>query len=455
LTFPCNLTFCSYDGVYASKEQRVGGGGSLDLPAAVAAELGLEKSSLTGTWDFSHSLQIIWNNSLARHPVVEELITLMFGVMDDYRVGQAGAVFRARAAELGHLVLTNKKRQTTRFVRSLVRGMQAFLRNLPTLIIIMAGKYESAARERRNTEAREVLATLSKLRDPRNLLLAVGLAQLLELYTVASLQAQHSRRFPTQAWSVVMQMREKVAALGERWEWGQEELQYAGIEPPAVVKERLVKEGIYKPKVSEACARGNRVRKDTELLKEGEKVKDLFDEEGESVMPLAGEVAMSVPLVWRARRGRGLHGGDEEDGRSGATKNLTEEDVARVEEELQELARDIVETWLERQQQTSMEKAASAAFAAKFDWGDDRARVEDEGASARVGVQHTMKMRELLTQVVEELPELQAAKFEDVDLMLDGFSSFLKYRTKEKASMQVEDHEIFQSWFKVRGEMHF
>jgi hypothetical protein len=57
--------------------------------------------------------------------------------------------------------------------------------------------------------------------------------------------------------------------------------------------------------------------------------------------------------------------------------------------------------------------------------------------------------------VVEELPELQAAKFEDVDLMLDGFSSFLKYRTKEKASMQVEDHEVFQSWFKVRGGMHF
>ena len=57
--------------------------------------------------------------------------------------------------------------------------------------------------------------------------------------------------------------------------------------------------------------------------------------------------------------------------------------------------------------------------------------------------------------VVEELPELQAAKFEDVDLMLDGFSSFLKYRTKEKASMQVEDHKVFQSWFKVRGGMHF
>ena len=39
--------------MYASAEQRVGGGGSLDLPEGVAAELGLEEGSLTGTWDYS------------------------------------------------------------------------------------------------------------------------------------------------------------------------------------------------------------------------------------------------------------------------------------------------------------------------------------------------------------------------------------------------------------------
>ena len=46
--------------------------------------------------------------------VVEEVIDLVFAVMDDYRTGKAGTVFRVRAGEMGHLVLSNKARQTTR-----------------------------------------------------------------------------------------------------------------------------------------------------------------------------------------------------------------------------------------------------------------------------------------------------------------------------------------------------
>ena len=52
-----SLTF-SYDGVYAPAEQRVAGGGCLDLPGAVAAELGLAEGSISGTWDFAHNLQV-------------------------------------------------------------------------------------------------------------------------------------------------------------------------------------------------------------------------------------------------------------------------------------------------------------------------------------------------------------------------------------------------------------
>ena len=54
----------SYDGVYATPEQRVGGGGCggcggcLDLPGAMAAELGLADGSISGTWDFAHNLQV-------------------------------------------------------------------------------------------------------------------------------------------------------------------------------------------------------------------------------------------------------------------------------------------------------------------------------------------------------------------------------------------------------------
>ena len=36
------------------------------------------------------------------------------------------------------------------------------------------------------------------------------------------------------------------------------------------------------------------------------KIRDLFDEEGKSLVPLAGEVIMEVPLVWRSRRGQNV-----------------------------------------------------------------------------------------------------------------------------------------------------
>jgi hypothetical protein len=55
------LVHFAYDGVYATKEQRVAGGGSLNLVKFVAVELGLEEGDITGTWDVAHQLQIIWH----------------------------------------------------------------------------------------------------------------------------------------------------------------------------------------------------------------------------------------------------------------------------------------------------------------------------------------------------------------------------------------------------------
>ena len=37
------------------------GGGSLNLVKFVVEDLGLKEGDLTGTWDVSHQLQIIWN----------------------------------------------------------------------------------------------------------------------------------------------------------------------------------------------------------------------------------------------------------------------------------------------------------------------------------------------------------------------------------------------------------
>ena len=52
------LRHVSYDGVYASPEERVAGGGCLSLVDNVTDVLGLAKGDITGIWDTGHNLQV-------------------------------------------------------------------------------------------------------------------------------------------------------------------------------------------------------------------------------------------------------------------------------------------------------------------------------------------------------------------------------------------------------------
>ena len=50
-----------------------------------------------------------------------------------------------------------------------------------------------------------------------------------------------------------------------------------------------------------------------------------------------------------------------------------------AEQELQGIAKDIIEEWDKRQQQSSLEQAAYAAFGETYDWGEDEVKVQAEG----------------------------------------------------------------------------
>ena len=309
-------------------------------------------------------------------------------------------------------------------------------------------------REGRNTKAREVLATLSQLRDPRNVLLASGVFQLLEHYVEASVQGQHSYRFPTQAWSVMLAEKEKVGALGKKWLWGEDKLKFTGLEAPAKVKEKLVEEGKFVPVVPKGSAQASRHQRVGErvnlqeagLLEEGGCISDLYNEEGESVKPLAGEAILEVPQDWRRTR-RGLFSAS--DGRGGDTRQLTDKDVEMVEETLEGLAKNIEEKWEQRMQQTELEKASFAAFSKVFDWEEDHGKVTQEGVEAQVSMQSALKMRNLLTNLLDALPANYVEKFTVIEV-LDGYASYLKYCTKELDTMHQGEHELYKSWFKVR-----
>ena len=80
--------------------------------------------------------------------------------MKTMHCGKASTHFLEKAKELENIVLTNKTYQTTRFVRSLLRGITAGLRNLPTLVAIIGEDYNEAILSSNNTEAKNLKNTL-------------------------------------------------------------------------------------------------------------------------------------------------------------------------------------------------------------------------------------------------------------------------------------------------------
>ena len=99
--------------------------------------------------------------------------------------------------ELHYAILSNKKNQTTRFVRALLRGIQSLLRNLPCIYAIHGQIAKESAEEFDNTTAKIALKQQEKISDGTFIASIVGLVQILEEYALVSLDAQSSKFFRT------------------------------------------------------------------------------------------------------------------------------------------------------------------------------------------------------------------------------------------------------------------
>ena len=126
-----------YDGVYASPDERLRGGGGLSLSDNFAEVLGLEAGDVTGNHDMSHNLQLVYSDVFQHDrtgdKTMKKITKEVYSVMSDYNTGQAGSIFMEAAGQMNHAVLKNQSRQKTRFVRSDLRGLQAYMTNLPTI----------------------------------------------------------------------------------------------------------------------------------------------------------------------------------------------------------------------------------------------------------------------------------------------------------------------------------
>ena len=401
-------------------------------------------------------MQLVYKHGLANHPAMEESIQVMFDTMSEFRLGQSSTLFHQTAKELGHLVLTNKKDQTTRFVRSAAHAMKAFFQNLPTLIMVLSKMAQDFILDGKNTKAKEIQTKINKIQDPRFLLRLLGLGQILEIYCKVSLEGQYSSHLPSQVWEAVNRGKAELEKLGSDWGWAGEDLKFIDVEAPVKTVERLLVSSTYKPKVNMK----NVVRKGAELraaglLEPDERVSSLF-ENGYMVKPLAGEVLMQVARAGRKRRAAGrahcsTTSDDEE--MEDESRKIKEEDIEEVEKLLQGLSKSIIDQWNLRMVQSPL----AAATCQVLGMAPTKEVIDDRLVFVDI-------MEEKLALLLSKLPDSVSQRFQvsfcrldflvhlknadqlQVANTLDGYITYMELFYELQEVFHV--HQIYEQWYR-------
>ena len=243
-------------------------------------------------------MQLVWSDILKTNPWVFDIIDVYFSAMQCSNIGKASTKFFEVATDLNHIVLTNKVYQSTRFVRALLRGLTAALRNLPTLHAVVYLDYQEAAISGNNTRGKELGQVMNELQSAQNLFFTIGLVQILEIYSDVSLEVQSASHFPIQVWTKIDTAKQKLADLGENWTFSTEQLKLSGIGTPKSIIDNILEAPTptYTPFVPIGTIRKNKekVNVDFEKLFEENRSKNinniaLFEEENQRILELAGK----------------------------------------------------------------------------------------------------------------------------------------------------------------------
>ena len=146
-------------------------------------------------------------------------------------------------------------------MRSLLRGITAALRNLPTSIAVVAKEYNQAHENHENDKTKLLKPILNTLRKAEILFFTIGFAQLLEIYAGVSLAVQYAYHFPIQMWSKIDEAKSEILALSNDWIWKDEELKMAGIGNPDALIKDILSDGIFRPFVPEGAIKRHRAKK--------------------------------------------------------------------------------------------------------------------------------------------------------------------------------------------------
>ena len=146
-------------------------------------------------------------------------------------------------------------------MRSLLRGITSALRNLPTLIAVIAKEYNQAHKNRETTKTKLLKPILDTLRKAEILFFTIGFAQLLEIYAGVSLSVQYAYHFPIQMWSKIDAAKSEILALSNDWIWKDEELKLAGIGNPDFLIKDILSDGVFRPFVPEGAIKRHNDKK--------------------------------------------------------------------------------------------------------------------------------------------------------------------------------------------------
>lgn len=400
------LRHVAYDGVYADQEERVKGGGSLSLRKHLALELGVDDEEITGKWDQAHLMQLCFKDVMCDHPEIMEVMNILFEAMKQYHTGKAGAHFNDVAKGLGNIILTQKQYQSTRFVRSFLRGGTSGIRNLPTLVHITAVEYEACQKACDNTRGKELNKQLNKLRSTEFIMKLLGIIQILEIYSEASLAVQHSFWFPTEILDKIDDAKSALNALSENWSWEEDFLPLANIGSPAGHIENL-KKGIFCPYVPKESVRKNMSNpKVSEKLKKQNVNKLSFNQlfEDEPELEFAGKI-------------ESLEGDFQ----------LIEPKVTKM---LQDICKSILSHWNERDSCSNLDSVNREVLGFPHD------------LSTMSHLESIVYMKSNLDKLIKALPQNQSELY-DSSTAAPGFVSWNNFWwSKEKFQM----HKVYKMW---------
>ena len=405
-----------YDGVYATPEERVAGGGCLSLIDHFADWCGSVPGSVTGNWDMGHKLQLVYGDVMLKEKVVVDYNKFVFGTMSDYTSGKDSLHFKELSEALHRMTLSNKVYQETRWVRAMLTAYQSFYHNSPTFYTLYGIESSACATVGDLTTQKTWQKKIQNITDGKQLAFGIGICQMLEVYAKTSLTSQHVSFFATTVVQSVHTLSNELDNLGKEWKWSEENLKFVGIGTPSEII-TMLRNGTYTPTVTTAVKQRFSAKETLNRKLDAEFQKELehdWENAKECIIP---SIALDI---------------NPEEIEMGAGEipvvNFGESEEGTVVESLKSISAKLSEALKLRLKVIPIIKSTLNAFSNEF--------IMSYRENLFFNPAQITKLKERITEIVEHIQQPHRERFAIIDNIVLGYNLFLKF-----AKSQFNLHE--------------